>query len=217
VVARNVGSGTINLRIALASADDVDDEVVDWLAKAYRQSIVPPASKPRAPRRQLGDLTSMSVVVEGHDLPGLHCHPGPEGGHDAVHVGLWTSPKDASGVAVHGRPLWVTDVMPGDAPSVRWECTVTVGRDADGPDFVGPHVRGGRTDRHLGLFWGDFDGAEFRMFRRCQAPARRHHPRGHRRRGATGTPLVGRLGLTDAKGLPVCARRHDIQWSAVPV
>jgi hypothetical protein len=47
---------------------------------------------------------------------------------------------------------------PGDAPSARWEAQVTVRRDADGFDFSGPYVRGGRTDRHLFLAWGDVLG-----------------------------------------------------------
>ncbi|HEX3785968.1 MAG TPA: DUF5990 family protein [Pseudonocardiaceae bacterium] len=217
VVAKNVGSGTINLRIALTSPEDVDDEVLDWLTKAYRQSIAPAVRAPRAPRRQLGDPTSMSVVVEGHDLPGLRCHPGPEGEHNSVHVGLWTSSKDPSGVAVNDRPGRLTDVAPGDAPSVRWECTVTVGRDADGLDFVGPNVRGERTDRHLGLFWGDFDGTEFRIFRGAKLRLVDIAPEIVAAAAAPGHQLVARLGLSDAKGFPVCARRPDIEWSAEPV
>ena len=48
--------------------------------------------------------------------------------------------------------------MPGDAPSARWEVTVTVRRDQEGFDFGGPFVRGDRADRHLGLAWGDVPG-----------------------------------------------------------
>ena len=33
--ARSLGNDTINLRIGLGTADDADDEVVDWLARAY--------------------------------------------------------------------------------------------------------------------------------------------------------------------------------------
>jgi hypothetical protein len=94
---------------------------------------------------------------------------------------------------------------------------VTVGTDDDGLDFAGPFVRGDRTDRHLGLIWGDYDGTELHMFRGAKlrlvdvdpdviAAARRP---GHR--------LVGRLGLTDPGGNPVCARIRDIVWSAEPV
>jgi hypothetical protein len=214
VVAKNVGSGTNNLRIALTSADDVDDEVVDWLAKAYQHSIALPARRPKAPRRQLADQTEMSVMIEGHDLPGLHCHPGPEGEHNAVHVGLWTSAK--TGVPVPGRPWRVVEVKPGDAPSVRWECAVTVGQAADGLDFVGPYVRGDRADRHLALFWGDFDGTELHMFRGAKLRLVDVAPEVIAAAARTGHRLVGRLGLTDAKGNPVCARQHGIDWSAEP-
>ena len=39
-------------------------------------------------------------------------------------------------------------------------------RDTDGLDFSGPFVRGDRTDRHLGLAWGDVPGdGTLRLFR----------------------------------------------------
>lgn len=215
LTARNVGSGAINLRVALASVDDVDDEVAGWLATAYRQSMAQPARAPRTPRRRR-DLAPMSVVIEGHDLPGLYCHPGSEGEHSAVHVGLWTSRRDGSAVVVPGRPWRVVDVVPGDARSARWECVVTVGRDDDGLDFAGPHARGNRSDRHLGLFWGDFDGSELHVFRGAKLRLVDVDPDVVAAAMRPGARLVGRLGLTDEKGLPVCARRHDIAWSAEP-
>lgn len=216
LVAKNIGSGTINLRIPLTSADEVDNEVVEWLAEAYRQSTVPPARKPRAPRRQLANLTPMSVLIEGHDLPGLSCAPGPEGEHNAVHVGFWTSAKDQPGVHVPGKPGVVTDITPGDAPAARWECTVTVGQDEDGLDFVGHRVRGVRGDRHLGLIWGDFDGCELHMFRGAKLRLVDVDPDIIAAATRPGHRLVGRLGLTDEKGHPVCARRNDIVWTAEP-
>ena len=48
--ARNIASGTINLRIALSEPGDVDDEVLGWLRRAYDQSVAPPA--PRRPARR---------------------------------------------------------------------------------------------------------------------------------------------------------------------
>ena len=36
--AAGVGSDTINLRVGLATPDEIDDEVVAWLARAYRAS-----------------------------------------------------------------------------------------------------------------------------------------------------------------------------------
>jgi hypothetical protein len=34
-VAKNLGNDSINVRIGLHSVDDVDDEVADWLGRAY--------------------------------------------------------------------------------------------------------------------------------------------------------------------------------------
>jgi hypothetical protein len=33
-----MGSGQVNLRIGLSSADDVDDDVEDWLRRAYAEN-----------------------------------------------------------------------------------------------------------------------------------------------------------------------------------
>ena len=42
LAARNVGSGTINVRIALGCAADVDGEVAGWLRQAYEENTAPP-------------------------------------------------------------------------------------------------------------------------------------------------------------------------------
>jgi len=217
LVAKNVGSGAVNVRVALSSPEDLNDEIIDWLALAYRQSMAPPARKPRAPRRQLVDPTPVSVVIEGHDLPGRHCAPRHEGVHDNVHVGLWISPKDTSAIPTADRTWRVTDPWPGDAESVRWECTVTVGHDDDGLDFVGPRVRGVRTDRHLALVWGDYDGSALHMFRGAKLRLVDVDPEIIEAARRPGRRLVVRLGLTDRHGLPVCARQNDAAWSAEPV
>lgn len=217
LVAKNIGSGTINLRVALTSADDVDGEIVRWLTLAYRQSVAPPVRKPRRPRRQRTDVTTMSVRIEGHDLPGLSCADGNDGVHDAVHVGLWTSDPNQPGVAVPGHPWRITDVTPGDATTASWECDVEVGRDEDGLDFTGPRVRGVRDDRHLALYWGDYDGTALHMFRGAKLRLVDVDPEIIAAARQSGRRLVGRLGLTDANGLPVCARQHGIAWSAEPV
>ena len=51
--ARDLGSGTINVRIALASPGEVDEEVTGWLRRAYAESVTPaprrPARRPAAP------------------------------------------------------------------------------------------------------------------------------------------------------------------------
>ena len=216
LVAKNVGSGAINRRVALSSPDELNDEIIEWLALAYRQSMAPPARKPRRPRRQLVDRTEMSVVIEGHDLPGRHCAPRHEGVHHDVHAGLWTSAEDPTATPVAGAPWRVTDPQPGDARSARWECTVTVGRDEDGIDFVGPRVRGVRADRHLALFWGDYDGSAMHMFRGAKLRLVDVDPEIIAAARQPGHRLVVRLGLTDKHGLPVCARQNDAAWSAEP-
>ncbi len=67
---------------------------------------------------------------------------------------------------VPGNPWLATEPVPGDSPSARWEVPVTMRRGEDGFDFSGPFVRGDRTDRHLGLAWGDLPGdGTLRMFR----------------------------------------------------
>jgi Family of unknown function (DUF5990) len=57
------------------------------------------------------------------------------------------------------KPGLAADPFPGDAEQARWDVTVTVrGSAGDGYDFTGPPVGGDRTDRHLGLVWGDVPG-----------------------------------------------------------
>ncbi|WP_329112417.1 DUF5990 family protein [Streptomyces sp. NBC_01353] len=84
----------------------------------------------------------------------------------------------------------------------------------DGPgalDFRGPHVQGRRGARFLYLTWGEQPpGAEFTMFRRAKLflddlP----------QQAVAGGKVEGRLGLTDACGLPLCAavRPPRIVWS----
>ena len=86
--AKNIASGTINLRIGLSEPDDVDDEVLGWLRRAYDQSVAPPA--PRRPaRRPVPELGPLAVVIEGYDLPGLICQPEPDGTrHQNIHVAV---------------------------------------------------------------------------------------------------------------------------------
>src|ERR1700734_726820 len=50
LVARNIASGTINLRIALGGPGEVDEEVAGWLRRAYDESVAPPPPR-RPPRR----------------------------------------------------------------------------------------------------------------------------------------------------------------------
>jgi hypothetical protein len=222
--ARDLGQATV--RIPLATPADVDDEVRRWLARAYDENTAPPTAEATRPAARPKPVAgTLNVVIEGTELPGLSCQPEPDGtAHRNIHVALSTK---ARGIA-EGQP-WLTvplkpglavSPFPGDARATRWEVTVTVrGSADDGYDFTGPAVGGDRTDRHLGLVWGDAPGdGTLHMFRGAklrlvdvppglitEAMRPSHH-------------LVARVRLTDDRGNPVCARLRPshLTWSAQP-
>jgi hypothetical protein len=220
---RDLGQATV--RIPLTMPGEVDDEVMAWLTKAYDENTAPPAANPRPPARPKPILGMMTVVIEGTELPGLTCQPEPDGTvHRNIHVALATTAKGiAEGqpwLNVPLKPGLAAEPFPGDAKQTRWEATVTVRGSADDSyDFTGPSVGGDRTDRHLGLVWGDVPGdGTLQLFRGAKlrlvdvppgliTDAMR--PR-HR--------LVARVRLTDDKGNPVCARLRPshLKWSSEP-
>lgn len=223
--ARDIGPAT--LRIPLTEPADVDDEVLGWLRRAYEENSAPPP--PRPPARRPKPVTgTLAVAIEGSELPGLTCHPEPDGTvHRNIHVALAITAKAAgqrgtadSALIIPGNPRLAAEPVPGDSKTARWDVSVTVrGSAGDGYDFTGPAVRGDRTDRHLGLVWGDVPGdGTFRLFRGAKlrlvdVPSelitRALRP-GHR--------LVARVRLTDGKGNPVCARLGPdyLTWSVTP-
>jgi hypothetical protein len=94
-----------------------------------------------------------------------------------------------------------------------------VRRGEDGFDFGGPFVRGDRTDRHLGLAWGDVPGdGTLRLFRGAKLRLAEVDPRLIEGAIRPGFRLVARVRLTDPRGNPVCARVRPpaITWSAEP-
>ena len=184
--ARDLGMATV--WIPLTTPGEVDDEVRAWLMKAYDENTAPPAGKPRPPARPKPVLGTMTVVIEGIELPGRSCQPEPDGTvHRNIHVALATTAKGiAEGqpwLNVPLKPGLAAEPFPGDAKETRWEVTVTVrGSAGDGYDFTGPSVGGDRTDRHLGLVWGDVPGdGTLRTVPRRQAPPRRRPGRPHHR------------------------------------
>jgi Family of unknown function (DUF5990)/Domain of unknown function (DUF5655) len=218
--AKNIASGTINVKIALTSPDDLDDETLGWLRRAYEESTTPPPPRRRAPRPRPVSTSSLTVVVEGTDLPGRSCGPNPEGNwYNAVHVGLLSDSKDVPGLRVPGRPSRAIELVPGDAPSARWEFEVTVNEYPDGLDFRGPFVRGARDDRSIGLAWGDVHGdGTFLLFRGAKL---RFADIGSEVIAAAMRPghqLVARVRLTNENGMPICARVRPphIAWFAEP-
>lgn len=68
IPAKNLGQATV--RIPLSTPGEVDDEVRDWLAKAYDENTAPPAGEPeRPPTRPKPVLGTMTVVIEGPSSP----------------------------------------------------------------------------------------------------------------------------------------------------
>ncbi|MFD9130284.1 DUF5990 family protein [Kitasatospora sp. NPDC059571] len=149
----------------------------------------------------------MRIRIHAFDLPGRHCAAGPGfPGAAEVHVA----------VQRRGRPQELLDPQPGDAASASWtlECTATAA--ADGYDLRGPYVQGGPADRFVYLSWGETDAAgTFAMFRRAKLMLAAVDPDVLAAAVRSGL-LVGRLGLTDAAGRPLCAqvRPPRIAWTA---
>jgi hypothetical protein len=142
------------------------------------------------------------IRIEGHDLPGMACTPGPGLSYQNVHIG----------VQRRGKPDDLLDLVPGDAATATWtlECT------ADGSDVKGTHIQGPPGGRFIYLSWGTVGrSGSFGMFRRAKLMLDAVPPDVLREALDHGV-LVGRLGLTDRQGNPVCAsvRPPTIEWSA---
>ena len=150
-------------------------------------------------------MAALLVDIEGTDLPGRRCHPNSQGeGYENIHVYL-------------GRRNAPRDLVPGDAPSAAWHLDVSIRPDgAGGFDFGGPLVHGKRGERFLALWWGTVasDGT-FTLFRGAKLRFADIEQVTLQEAMQPGKRLVGRLGLTDAKGNPRCAsvRPPVIQWS----
>jgi Family of unknown function (DUF5990)/Domain of unknown function (DUF5655) len=221
--ARDLGQATV--RIPLTTPREVDDEVRNWLIRAYDENTAPPAGKPRPPARPKPVLGTMTVVIEGTELPGLTCQPEPDGTvHRNIHIALATTAKGiADGqpwLTVPLKPGLATDPFPGDAKQARWEVAVTVrGSAEDGYDFTGPSVGGDRTDRHLGLVWGDVPGdGTLQLFRGAKLRLVDVPPGLITSAVRPGHRLVAQVRLTDDRGNPVCARMRPshLAWSSEP-
>lgn len=136
----------------------------------------------------------MRIRIEGRDLPG--CRGGVEA--DALRLG-----NVHVGVQCRAE---VVDRVPADAPEATWRFDVA-SREVDGLlDVGGPWVHGRPGARFLYLCWGAVTGDRFEMFRRAKLMFG-DVPTDLLRAAHDGAGvLVCQLGLTDAKGGPVCAR-----------
>jgi Family of unknown function (DUF5990)/Domain of unknown function (DUF5655) len=217
LAAGNVGGGGVTVRVALTSPDDVDDEVRELMRRAYAENAAP-APRPRPARRSGEKLGTLTVVIEGIELPGRTCRPKPGGlRHGNVHVAMYTRSKQRPALTMPDNPWNATGPVPGDAATARWEADVTVKRDPDGGfDFAGPVVRGPRDDRHLALAWGDLPGdGTLRLFRGAKLRLVDVDPELIEQALRPGHALIARIRLTDANGNPICARVHPpyLTWS----
>ncbi len=152
-------------------------------------------------------MAGILIRIEATDLPGRWCGPGPDfpGGHENIHV------------AVQGRKQQdLVGLVAADAAAVTWELDATVVRPPPGADLRGPQVQGPPGARFVYLTWGVVpEPGTFVMFRRAKLRLDAV-PEPVMARAVAGGVLVGRLGLTDDKGWPLCAsvRPPRIEWSA---
>ncbi|MFJ8010698.1 DUF5990 family protein [Streptomyces fagopyri] len=159
----------------------------------------------------------MRIRIDAVDLPGRTC-PAPAGAAFPTYRNIHVA------VQRRDRPAELLDPQPGDAPSATWTlpCT-TAGADVQGADVPGTDVQGPYVQHRLGrrfvyLSWGTVDEAGvFTMFRRAKLMLDAVPPRVLAAAAREGL-LVGRLGLSDAHGNPLCARVEPphITWTAGP-
>ena len=214
--AKGIGGGGATVRIALRRPEDIDEEVRGLMRRAYEENTAPPP--PRRPARRPGAVAgTMTVVIEGSELPGRTCRPEPDGqDHQDIYVALGGRSEDRPALTMSNKPGMAIEPVPGDAPAARWEMPVTVRRDEDGFDFGGPFVRGVRDDRHLGLIWGDLiDDETLQLFRGAKLRLVDVDPGLIEQALRPGHTLIARIRLTDARGNPICARVHPpyLTWS----
>ncbi|MER5688221.1 DUF5990 family protein [Streptomyces sp. NPDC002205] len=153
----------------------------------------------------------MHIRIDAVDLPGLTC-PAPADtkvpAYGNIHVA----------VQRRDRPAELLDPQPGDAASATWtlECTATA--SPTGTEVKGPYVQDRLGRRFIYLSWGTVDeSGTFTMFRRAKLMLDAV-PADVLASAAHDGLLVGRLGLTDACGNPLCARvvPPHISWTAEP-
>lgn len=150
----------------------------------------------------------MIIRIEGTDLPGASCAPSPE--RPEGHHGIL--------VAVQGRkgPSDLVGVTAGHAADATWDLACTVVKPPPHVDVRGPQIQGPPGRRFIYLSWGTSDGPDgFRLFRRAKLWLDAVPP-GIWAEACDHGLLVGRLGLSDDRGNPLCAavRPPRITWSS---
>ena len=161
-----------------------------------------PAAKPKATRIRGLSSTPQPIAVRiiGRRLPGRTCGP-----YTDVSVGL--PQKVGCDPAA---------IVPADVREATWETRVEISDRGGVPAFRGPAVNGPPHERFLYLAWiGRKAGAAPAMFRRAKLRLDAVPADVLKQALASGV-LVGRLGLTDGTGMPLCAsvRPPTIAWTA---
>ena len=146
-------------------------------------------------------------MIEATDLPGSSCPPGANfPGYDNIHVAVQRR-------GAHGDLL---GLQSGDATAARWVLDCTATPTPTGLDITGPYVQGRPGARFVYLSWGTLDAdGRFDMFRRAKLMWDAVDPATAAAASAAGR-ITARLGLTDARGNPLCAavRPPLVEWSA---
>jgi len=147
------------------------------------------------------------IRIEAHDLPGRSCGPSPErpDGHQGIEVGVQRKNK----------PDELMGQVSAGVESVTWELEASPVPSTTA-DFRGPYISGPPGNRFIYLCWGVVsEPGKFEMFRRAKIMFDGVPDEALAEARASGV-LVGRLGLTDAKGNPTCAavRPPLIEWKS---
>lgn len=149
----------------------------------------------------------MLIRIEASELPGRTCGPGPDypDGHENVHV------------AVQGRKghQHLLGSVPADVESAVWELGCAITSPPPDVDLRGPQIQGAVGKRYIYLTWGVVDaGGAFSTFRRAKLWLDAV-PADVMETACDLGLLIGRLGLSDEQGWPLCAsvRPPRIEWS----
>ncbi|MQS11204.1 monooxygenase [Streptomyces kaniharaensis] len=148
----------------------------------------------------------MQLRIEATDLPGRECAAAPGfPGYRDIHVA----------VQRRAKPGELLDPYPGDAPRAEWTLECAAKATPTGVDITGRYVQGGPGGRFVYLNWVTAEGDGWSLFRRAKLLLEEIDPATVKAAVNTGL-LVARLGLTDAKGHPLCAavRPPLVTWTA---
>ncbi|MFJ1972540.1 DUF5990 family protein [Streptomyces sp. NPDC087903] len=153
----------------------------------------------------------MRIRIEASDLPGS-AFPAPADGNTPAYRNVHVA------VQRRDRPAELLDPQPGDAESATWTLDCTTSASPTGTDVKGPYVQDRLGRRFVYLSWGTVDeSGVFSMFRRAKLMLDAV-PAAVLAAAAHDGLLVARLGLTDARGGPLCARVEPphVTWTAAP-